>query len=192
MRNKYLVLLSIFLVLSLSAGCAAQGKNVSKAKPVKKKVAMTIKMEPKIEIKVTRFVKKVYVEEFKNKGKHHEVGIVFTNALVSKLMDKGFEIVQDKNAADLYFEGAVLRSGYETPMVGIFRSVGRQLAYGKEGVEHLATLVVDVKIGSGDETLSTKITGETRTYEQEEQSGLNDISLKIADRLVAAVKIRRD
>ena len=117
MRNKYLVLLSIFLVLSLSAGCAAQGKNVAKTKPVKKKIAMTNTMEPKIEVKVTRFVKKVYVEEFKNKGKHPEAGIIFTNALVSKLRDKGFEMVEDKNAADLYFEGAVLRSSYETRFV---------------------------------------------------------------------------
>lgn len=188
MKNRFLKIGVVLLIALSFCGCASSKASVIKAKPKKVATAANIKMDPVPDIKIMGIVRKVYVGEFKNATKYQGAGIIFENALKSKLMEKGFQIAQSKTDADLYFEGTVYRCKYETNVVGIVRSMGRQLAYGKEGKEHSAELALDVLVGSGDSSLQTKIAAQTRTFEQDMASGLNDISIKVSDKLVGTIR----
>ncbi|MFH1407000.1 MAG: hypothetical protein ABIH01_03235 [Candidatus Omnitrophota bacterium] len=178
-----------FLVLAvLLAGCATGGKHHAKKVKIKKKMPRAvIYMDPKIKI-ARQGISRVFIGEFESRAVFKAAGIVFSNALRSVFMDRGFKLAKSKADADLFLQGEITRCGFRKAKMGVLKAVAGRLAYGKASQLYEVDMAVKLTLDTPTNSYQTQLSGVVKTHEQEMPLAVNDVSVDFAEEIVKTIK----
>lgn len=180
---------SCILVLSMMlVGCATTGGKKAKKVKIKKQAPhAVIYMEPKVQIP-RQGIKRVFVGEFGSRSAFKAAGIVFSAALRSVLLERGFKLVESKSDADIFMQGEITRCNFRKARMGIISAVAGRLAYGKASQVYEVDMSIKLTADTPANSYQTQLSGVVKTHEQELPLAVNDTSIDFAQEFVKTIK----
>lgn len=147
-----------------------------------------IVLEPPLALSLGAPVRKVYVAEFENRSGYSAAHLIFRNALLYVLKERGLEVVGSPEEADLRMGGAVAVCNFKYTQTMFAPGFWSEFANGKTGRIHHARLTAELAVAQAENRWTTTATAVFRTKESDIASAANELSVRISRKVARAIR----